>query len=324
MVLKAWTLGTPGGRIDLELAGPERVDGEARAEARRLLAEVAYDFRFGNREARHVVLEICEALGASSLDSLRRRTQQLDFGSADWERYIHVLTRATDMGALIARRRETRLVIVPLDGTAEDALGPELDTEVEPDVYVLAAEVKLIGDTPLIRQTVRILDPDTGEVVADGLTTDENGIVRTEVPAKKIYRIEIADHDPDIDLVPTVAPKQPLLRCAFVDLSGSPVPDLDVTVKDLEGQATDYTTDDGGMLEVPAPLGLYEVTVGNDSYWVHSLLHSDGEDDAYEIVLSPGLEEGGDGIDPDDRLTRSWDDDGGDDDDDADDDGASS
>jgi hypothetical protein len=40
---------------------------------------------------------------------------------------------------------------------------------------------------------------------------------------------------------------------------------------------------------------------------VHSLLHRDGANDAYEIVVASALEEGGDGIDPDDRLTRAWD-----------------
>ena len=315
----AWILGAPGGRIHLELVEhPSATDNATRAETRHLLARVGYDLRFGDRDARRVVMEICATLGAGPQCSLRQRTQEGDIGSANWASFVDVLKHAADTGALVVRRRNARPVIMQVDDT-EDVLGPGPEEAPEPDVYVLAAEVKLIGDTPLIRHAVRVLDPDTGDVVADGLTTDENGIVRTEVPAKKTYRIEIVDRDPDLHVLPTLATKHPVLRCAFVDLAGSPVPDLDVTVKDLDGQAADYTTDEDGMLEVPAPLGLHEVVVGDDSYWVHTLLHSDGDDDAYEIVVSSKLEDGGDGIDPDDRLTRSWEDD--DDGDDGDDDG---
>lgn len=190
-------------------------------------------------------------------------------------------------------------------------------TEKVEDIFLLVAEVKLIGDTPLINHAVRILDPDTGEVVAED-KTNENGVVRTEVPKKKTYRIEIVDDHHDQHEWNTVHVPHPMLRVRFVDSAGSPVPHLEVTVKDLEGNAIEAMADEDGLLEMPAHLTLHEVLVGDDAHWVHALLHRDGADDAYEIVVASQLEEGMDGIDPDDRLTRSWDHshdlDGGDDD----------
>jgi hypothetical protein len=50
--------------------------------------------------------------------------------------------------------------------------------------------------------------------------------------------------------------------------------------------------------------GLYEVTVGDEACWVHSVARVD--DDAYEIVVPSVLEDGRAGLDPADRLTRSW------------------
>lgn len=319
MMRRVWSLVAGTGRIDLELSGhPAAIDDSARAETRHVIGQIAHAFRFGDRDARRVVLEICATLGAGSLPS--QATHGIDAGSAGLERFTDLLGRAADAGTLVVRRRDVQRVLVHIEAPLEDALGPEAVDEREPDVYVLAAEVKLIGDTPLIKHPVRVLDPDTGEVVASGVT-DENGIVRTDVPANKTYRIEIVDRDPDLHVLPPLKTKHPVLRCAFVDVAGSPVPDLDVTVKDLDGQAADYTTDEDGMLVVPAALGLHEVVVGDDSHWVHSLLHSDGDDDAYVIVVASTLEDGGSGIDPDDRLTRSWEYD--DDTDDGDDDGVS-
>lgn len=315
MVRKEWIVRALGRHIDLQLVAPAEMDPAIRAETRRSLAQVGYDFRSGDRDARRVVLEICATLGAGSLDSLRKRTQQLDVGSDRWEWFMDVLIRAADTGALVARRHVFQpATLLHIDAPAESVLGPEPD-EAEADVYMLVAEVKLIGDTPLINHAVRVLDPDTGEVVAE-CTTDEKGIVRTEVPAKKTYRIEIDDHHPEMHGLHTLRMPHPVLRCAFVDMAGSPVPHFDVTVKDLEGHETTHTTDENGFLDLPATLlGPYAVIVDEETHWVHSLL-SDGAEDRYEIRVSQTLEDGGDGIDPDDRLTRSWeyDDDDGDED----------
>ncbi len=191
-------------------------------------------------------------------------------------------------------------------------------TEKVEDVFLLVAEVKLVGDTPLINHAVRVLDPDSGEVVAE-TTTNENGVVRTEVPKKKTYRIEIVDDDHDLHEWNTVHAPHPMLRVRFVDAAGAPVPHVEATVKDLEGNAVEVMGDEDGLLEMPAHLTLHQVIIGEDTHWVHALLHRDGVDDAYEIVVAAELEEGGDGIDPEDRLTRSWE--HGHDFDDGDDDG---
>jgi hypothetical protein len=252
------------------------------------------------------------ASGASGKDAIVRRELASVLssveGSADTSRMTFEALRAAVAEAV---RRERLLAFRTSAPTAVEqirkveVLGPETTPEEVQDVFLLAAEVKLIGDTPLINHAVRVLDPDTGEVVTEA-TTDEKGIVRTEVPKKKTYRIEIVDHDPDVHAWNTVHAPHPMLRCRFVDAAGAPVPHLDVTVKDLEGNTTEAAADEKGYLEMPAHLGLFKVIVGDDAHWVHSLLHRDDENDAYEIVVASQLEEGGDGIDPDDRLTRSW------------------
>lgn len=160
---------------------------------------------------------------------------------------------------------------------------PPTDSVVE-DVFVLAAEVKLIGDTPLIRHAVRILDPDTGEVVGDA-ETDGAGIVRVEVPAQKIYAIEIVDryHDPPVS--PTIHLPQAVLRCRFVEPGGAPVPHLEVTVEDPSGNSAEAVADGDGLLELPARLCVYKLRVGDETHWVHALLGRD-EADVYEIVVA--------------------------------------
>ena len=312
MGASSWSLFADGVSVDLEVVGPSaKADGADRAETRRLIDRLTYDLRFGDPDARRVLLEVCAALGADS----RQQAGSMDFGSPAWEPLKDALRDAADAGTVVVRRRARRSVVVPLDAPSEGVLGPSPESERVPDVWVLAASMTLLGDTPLINHAVRVLDPDTGEVVADGLRTDVDGIVRTEVPTSKIYRIEIVDRDPDLDIVPTVDHKHPVLRCSFVDAAGNPVPDLAVTVKDTAGQATDHTSDDDGLLAIPAQLGPYEVVIGDDSHWVHAVLARDGDADPHEIVVRSTLEDGGDGIDPDDRLARAWEDDGSDDDD---------
>jgi hypothetical protein len=157
------------------------------------------------------------------------------------------------------------------------------------EIYVVAAEVKTIGDHKLIEHPVRILDPDTGIQVGETVKTDKEGVARAEVPKKKDYRIEIVDEEIHVDAPPPPAPDPPsaTLVCEFVDDAGKPVAHEEVALKegDLGGGAA--TTDEKGWLRAPARLGPVELTLRDQKFVAHSLSIEDAADpsNAYHFVL---------------------------------------
>lgn len=170
-----------------------------------------------------------------------------------------------------------------------EELRPRVSEDAPEDVFLLVAEVKLLGDTPLVRHAVRILDPDGGQPVAEA-ETDERGVVRVEVPGNKTYRIEIVDEAPPLPAWDTIHIPQAVLRCRLVDPTGVPIPHLDVTIRDCDGRSTEATTDEEGGLEVSVELGVYQVVVGEDTHWVHALLLDDVTE-AYEVVVALDADE---------------------------------
>jgi hypothetical protein len=163
----------------------------------------------------------------------------------------------------------------------------DLMTEGE-EAYVISAEVRSIGDTLLVNQDVRIIDPDTLEQVGDVITTGDDGVVRAMVPVKKTYRIEIVDqefepvelpHDPDDE--PAV------LLCHFCDESGVPLAYQDVEVQSGDNKF-ELATDENGRIEAAAQLIPYELKIGDQVFHAHALLWNDREKDEnlYRFVVA--------------------------------------
>ena len=197
-----------------------------------------------------------------------------------------------------------------------EVLGPESSTDEEPrDLYLLAAEVKLIGDTPLVEHPVNVIDPDTGETVAEA-TTDAKGIVRVEVPKKKTYRIEIVELDPQWHPEPFADdPPRGVVHFRLVDEAGEPVAQREVKVK-VDEEELVFVTDDDGEVTTSAHLGVYELSVGDETFHGHSVLPGDADGDRiYEFVVHEKHEDTGPADEPDNRLARyddAFDEDAGD------------
>ncbi len=204
--------------------------------------------------------------------------------------------RLQDLSSTVAEavRREQLVVLRTFGVTAVEQhvkvepLGWDETPEVLEDVFVLAAEVKLIGDTLLKNHPVRIFDPDTGEVVVEWTETNDKGVVRARVPKQKDYRIEIMDFDGE-QAQPPLAPneEQPILLCRFVDELGQPVAELDVASTGEDGVEKSLRTDAEGRIAVPAstlgPLLLKISSEGGDqTFDAHTQLLRDLDDEGAE------------------------------------------
>jgi hypothetical protein len=146
------------------------------------------------------------------------------------------------------------------------------------DVHLIAVEVKSLGGTLLPNHKVRVLDPETGMPVSDWLETDDKGVLRTDVPEERTYRIEIADEG--IDAASPTAPHADaapaVLFCHFVDANGAPIADEPVTA--TRGEDTfDLRTDAEGKIDAPAQLGDYKLKIKGREFAAHALPAADRE-----------------------------------------------
>ena len=160
-----------------------------------------------------------------------------------------------------------------------------------PEVYWIAVEVKLIGDTPAVHHEVRILDPDSGEPIGDPVMTDDQGVLRAEVPENKEYKLELVDREPTLfdsmDFALHPEDRGAVLRCQFVHASGEPLVEAEIHAKFEETEDV-YTTDEDGRIEGTAQLGLYELTYGDQTFHAHSLPteHAGRDEAVYHFVVT--------------------------------------
>jgi hypothetical protein len=154
------------------------------------------------------------------------------------------------------------------------------------DVHVLAAEMKSIGNTPLVRHPVRILDPETGAEVAYAVT-DAEGVVRVEVPENKAYRIEIVD-EAEEHVAPPLHPDDAaaVLLCQFLDTAGNPIANEKLEAS-AAGESFELQTDGNGRIESPARLDAYELRIRGVAFTAHALLarDRDREGSLYRFIV---------------------------------------
>jgi len=88
-----------------------------------------------------------------------------------------------------------------------------------------------------VRHRVRVLDPDNGEPIGDWLETGDDGLLQTEVPDDRTYRIEIEDRDAHAvkDPSSTRAVGRPV-GLLFTDASGAPIANEMVDAGELKLQ----------------------------------------------------------------------------------------
>jgi hypothetical protein len=151
--------------------------------------------------------------------------------------------------------------------------------------YKFHIEVQLhaAGGTPLACEKVRIVDPDNNEPVNIG-ETDDKGVLRAKVPAKKDYHIFV--HDQDVgdtsenafDGVvddPPHGDQHPVLSVAVSDASGKPLKGEKVQIKGEDGSSQELTTDDDGYLHVPVEHGVYTLLARGKEMLAHSVFTDD-------------------------------------------------
>jgi len=163
------------------------------------------------------------------------------------------------------------------DGEREESVYRFVLGETGPaDVHVLVAEVKGIGDTPLVNHPVRILDPESGAEAAYAVT-DAEGVVRVEVPENKAYRIEIVEETEE-HVAPPLQPDDlaAALLCQFLDPAGNPIANEKVEAS-AAGESFELRTDGDGRIESPARLDAYELRIRGVAFTAHALLARDRE-----------------------------------------------
>jgi hypothetical protein len=153
---------------------------------------------------------------------------------------------------------------------------------------VLSRRIVARGGTPAREHRVEILDPDTGERVGAPEHTDRDGHLFVGVPENRPYHLRIVD-----PARPVVAPGD-LER---LDMADSELDDSVLTfrlftpagallanercdVRAPGGQTFSVTTNADGDYARTGDRGVYEVTVQQRTYKVHTLHESDLDDES--------------------------------------------
>jgi outer membrane protein OmpA-like peptidoglycan-associated protein len=182
-----WRVRRPFGDLEIEVH-PQSVDAAAREVSVRELQHLVYDFRFRELSAARVVQELYSRLWG--LTVARDELRHVDAGSTRAQAIGEELLRAARAGTIVARRREQRSVVVPLDSPSQAVLGPDSSTR---HIY-----------------TVCVLD-DTGAPVAGAKltidiagdkqdkTTDGSGKVTVEKSISDTATVTLTNRDDLVD-----------------------------------------------------------------------------------------------------------------------------
>jgi hypothetical protein len=166
-----WTVRGASGDVEIEL-DPAATDGASGEASLRELQRLVYAFKYRDPEARRVVLAVhARLLGTGR--SAAGRVDDLDTGSPRAAAMGEELLFLARAGRLVARRKEARTVVIPLDTPSDAVLGPESSQDVGADTksWVGLTLVDQTG-TPVPNRPYRVIKPDGTTV--DGLL-DSNG-----------------------------------------------------------------------------------------------------------------------------------------------------
>jgi hypothetical protein len=169
------------GDIEIQLRPAPGSAAERDASVREL-RRLVYDFKYRDPQARRAVAAILADLRGTSPSAVVHELEQLDAGSPRAYAFGEELLSAGRLGRIVARRVETRSIVVPLEGPAEPVLGPDSWKDAAPASKSWIGLVLLDEDgTPVPNRPYRVIQPDGTQV--DG-TLDSNGsaIVNGIVP----------------------------------------------------------------------------------------------------------------------------------------------
>lgn len=159
----------------------------------------------------------------------------------------------------------------PGDGAAKSADDSEAGAP-EEFKHLLALKLVAIGGTPLARERVQVIDPDTGKAVGKPVETNEAGVLRAKVPEKKKYQVQILE-DPPLEDQETpramLTPDRPMhIDALFLDARGAPLADQPVAVTS-GGEQTDGRTDAEGWFHLAAAEGLTLLELRGQNFYAH-------------------------------------------------------
>jgi hypothetical protein len=166
-----WRARGPLGVVEIELR-PGSVDDAAREASRRELRRLVYDFKYRDPEARRVVLEVYARLRGLPASAPHGAAYDFDFGSSRAQAIGEELLAAARAGVIVARRREIRSVVVPLDAPGDEVLGPDASQDSATSKTWIGLTLVDQTGTPVPNRTYRVIKPDGTTI--DG-TLDSHG-----------------------------------------------------------------------------------------------------------------------------------------------------
>jgi uncharacterized membrane protein YgcG len=131
-----WRVRRPFGDIEIELH-PTSVAAAGRDASLRELRHLVSDFKYRQPEARQVLLDVYARMRGLSASTARSDASELDAGSPRADAIGEDILTAARAGIIIARRREMRSVVVPLDTPSEAVLGPDSTTKHVYTVFIV-------------------------------------------------------------------------------------------------------------------------------------------------------------------------------------------
>jgi hypothetical protein len=178
-----WRVHRPFGDIEIELH-PDSSDDATIEDSVREIQHLVHDFRFRQPGALRVILEVHARMRGLTGSPPPSSIQDLDAGSSRAAAVGEELLQAARAGVIVARRREVRSVVLPLDTPSQDALGPASS---EQHVYT----IRVVDDTGAPVAGVALeLDIDGG---SESQTTSGSGDVTVTRSAPGTATFEVTN-----------------------------------------------------------------------------------------------------------------------------------
>ena len=178
--------GVLAAEVEIELY-PDGVSAEERALSEQVLRRLVHEFTARDLQARRAVLNVLARLGRLPG---HRQAYDLDAGSVRARALGEDLMDAARAGTIVARSRERRDVIVPLDIGSEQVLGP---SSVEQHVYTVVVLDDTGAPVPGAKLTLDIAGDKQDK------TTDGSGKVTVDKTISDTATVTLTNRDDLVD-----------------------------------------------------------------------------------------------------------------------------
>jgi hypothetical protein len=174
------------GDVEFEVLPASKAGDGERERSLRELRTLVYEFKYGDPRARRTVAAVLARLGGQPEGRVLRTVEQLDVGSPRADALGAEVLHAGQLGLIIARRLDRRSVVVPLDTSPEEVLGPDKATK---HVYT----VRVIDDTGAPVSGAKLAIDVAGD--KQDKTTDGSGKVTVEKTVSDTGTVRLSNLD---------------------------------------------------------------------------------------------------------------------------------